>query len=585
MTMTQNVDGHRQDESKKEIASPLPQRVLQPTAEELAPDGGWGWMVAAGTAISYIVCLCPTSSLGLVYGDFLETTGSDGSALTLMNAMFMFSFSFAGLFCNELLKRHNIRHVAVCGAMIFSIANLATIFIPNVPYLAACFFIQGMGVGMVLSIINTSMNAYFVKRRALVMTAQQVVVGFGAIFYPSLIEYFLRTYGFRGCLTLLAGLSFHAILGMFTISPVENHFKKPKIIRHKPGGNVGHVTNFKSSGNNDILMEGKKIIPIERKYLDDEQGWEKNKSVPSLKVELENEKPLLIDRLKAPHRSEDHVDSDYDIENGCHFRKSKGSTLDMLSNQIPMITATSVSSMPGIGAFGDVGHSIADMTKKNESTEKKTILSILGNFFEVSLLHDHSFVNICTGMSFIFVSDLTFGSFVPIIMANGGYNKQETALALTAAAIAELVSRVALVVFAMFFKVKARNLVLGATYALLCGRLAFLYCTSLIDIVVVMSFSGLARSWFLVPQPLVLAEHFCIEKFSAAYGLFSVINGCLTIFISPATGFVKDWTGSYVIAQYMLIGVMLLGIIPWTIELLAHKYVLKQQKAGIATGN
>lgn len=47
---------------------------------------------------------------------------------------------------------------------------------------------------------------------------------------------------------------------------------------------------------------------------------------------------------------------------------------------------------------------------------------------------------------------------------------------------------------------------------------------------------GLARSWLLVPQPLVIIEDISIEKFASAYGIAGIISGLVTIVCGAFVG-------------------------------------------------
>lgn len=128
------MDGKEREEDEDEI-----------TLEDLAPDGGWGWMVAIAMILIFITTFGPTSSFGIIFGDLLEETGQAGTAMTLFNSVFMVSFSIAGLMTNTLLKRYSMRPVGVVGAMLFSFPNVCLAFVRNVYEMAFINFLQGLG--------------------------------------------------------------------------------------------------------------------------------------------------------------------------------------------------------------------------------------------------------------------------------------------------------------------------------------------------------------------------------------------------------------------------------------------------------
>lgn len=47
---------------------------------------------------------------------------------------------------------------------------------------------------------------------------------------------------------------------------------------------------------------------------------------------------------------------------------------------------------------------------------------------------------------------------------------------------------------------------------------------------------GMVRSWLMVPQPLVVVENLNVDKFAAAYGVFAIISGAISIVFGPVVG-------------------------------------------------
>jgi hypothetical protein len=47
---------------------------------------------------------------------------------------------------------------------------------------------------------------------------------------------------------------------------------------------------------------------------------------------------------------------------------------------------------------------------------------------------------------------------------------------------------------------------------------------------------GAARSWLLVPQPLVVVENVSVDQFAAAYGVYAIVSGIISVFFGPFAG-------------------------------------------------
>lgn len=50
---------------------------------------------------------------------------------------------------------------------------------------------------------------------------------------------------------------------------------------------------------------------------------------------------------------------------------------------------------------------------------------------------------------------------------------------------------------------------------------------------------GMVRSWLMVPQVLVVVENLSVDKFAAAYGVFAIISGVISIVCAPIVGKIK----------------------------------------------
>lgn len=47
---------------------------------------------------------------------------------------------------------------------------------------------------------------------------------------------------------------------------------------------------------------------------------------------------------------------------------------------------------------------------------------------------------------------------------------------------------------------------------------------------------GAVRSWLLVPQPLVVVENMSVDQFAAAYGVFAIVSGVISVMFGPFAG-------------------------------------------------
>ncbi|XP_076762882.1 uncharacterized protein LOC143430461 [Xylocopa sonorina] len=580
-TMGPTVDVFNEDEKKLQNHA-LSQKIDDDeedeiTLEDLAPDGGWGWMVAFAMIVVFITAFGPSTSFTIIFGDFLEATGQAGVAMTLFNSVFMISFSTAGLMTNKLLKKYSMRPVGLFGAVIFSLSNVCQAFVTNVYEMAFLNFLQGLGLGLIVTICNTNFNAYFVKRRAPVMCAAQVIVGLGGIAYPIWIERMMKVYGFRGTALMTGAMGLNCIVGMTMMHPVEWHAKKPEEVRAQ-----------RAREKEERMFRG--IVLSDRRYSEVLRAPAKTRwsSLTSLKGESGKQVPLLIETLKSPAK---RVASISELEGRVYNRMKSGSMRELLTKRLSTFSSSSLMNLvTGIGSLGDVKQHHPERIKERVEKEADVISSeedgigkgqleeLFRELLEVSLLKNWGFLNMCLGISFVLSSDFTFSSLVPLMMVNNGYAKSQAALAITISATAELVSKILLTIFTLVVKIKPKYLFFVAMICMAFAKVGYLmYNDTLTGTFVMIAVIGMVKSWLWVPQPLVVIEDISIDKYASAYGIYGAISGIISILFGPIVGFLKDWTNSFVVCQLALLLMNVLFVIPWAIQFLSVD-LLKRRK-------
>lgn len=126
----------------------------------------------------------------------------------------------------------SLRTAGFIGATIFFFGSFSTIFISNIGQLSFTFgILQGVGFGIIVPILYSTVNFYFVKKRISIMSACKATQGLILMWYPQFIKKIIVQYGFRGTLLLISGVSLHMIPGVATmITPDKKQRKKPPSI-------------------------------------------------------------------------------------------------------------------------------------------------------------------------------------------------------------------------------------------------------------------------------------------------------------------------------------------------------------------
>ncbi|XP_011639060.1 monocarboxylate transporter 9 isoform X1 [Pogonomyrmex barbatus] len=561
--------------------------------EDLAPDGGWGWIIVLAMILTFFTTIGPSSSFSIIFAEFLEASGQAGMASSLFNSLFMITYSLASLLTDTLLKRHTPRLIGVVGAIFFALPNVALAFVRNIYDVAFICFLQGFGFGFIITISNTVFNSYFVKKRPKVMSASQIVIGLGSIVYPMLCGWLLTEYGFRGTAAIVGGISLHSIVGMSLMHPVEWHAKKPEEVRAERA-HEKKQRMFRAMSNRRSTIA---VIHVSSKT--------KCSSLLSLKEE--NEMPLLIENSKL---STQRVASVSAIENGirgslARIRAISASNLVNLANRTICILNDTREILEKRNKEWQISREIKEEQEKQDkeiqekeekqdkeiqerdekhdqeihekeekqdaegqSVEKKIkFKTILKELVDMSLVKNLCFLNLCFGVSFVCTSDFGFSSLLPLIMTDAGYTKSEAAISMTVSGIAEWTSKILLTIFTLVVNVKQKYIFFTATIFMEFARIGFLkYSNTIMSAYIMIAIVGAVRSWLLVPQPLVIIEEQDIKKFASAYGIYSVISSLVTIIFGAIIGLIKDWTGSYEMYQISLLVLNSAFILPWILQ-------------------
>ncbi|XP_072937692.1 monocarboxylate transporter 6-like [Epargyreus clarus] len=184
----------------------------------------WGYVVCFGTIITFIAGIGHVNSFGLIYNDFIIDTQSTAKSLTTAYGVFAIMLAIGGLILNVISKKHSLRMGGFIGATMLSIGSLLTVTISNTNQLPFTFgALQGIGFGMMVPVCYSTLNHYFVRKRTLVMSLCKAIQGIVLMWYPQFIKLIMFSYGFRGTLLILTGISLHAFPGMASMTPRVKH--------------------------------------------------------------------------------------------------------------------------------------------------------------------------------------------------------------------------------------------------------------------------------------------------------------------------------------------------------------------------
>ncbi|GBP79711.1 Monocarboxylate transporter 9 [Eumeta japonica] len=500
------------------------QKPVQNRVKLVPPDGGWGWFILIGTALSNIFNQSMLSLFSLLYGGALEEMGHQTKGAALVLSTMLFVTNFGGPIAAVLIKMTSTRFVAVSGACSCTLGIFLSGFSTNIWHLVFSYgFLLGLGLGFIQNSSFVAINSYFTSRKSRAVGLANVGTGVGQTLMPHVVGYLLNTYCFRGACLILAGLSLHGIAGTMLIQPVERHMKK--IVEVVPVDEKLALLN----GNNDADVKTKTAKEVTISHT-------RRATEPA----VGNQKA----DLPKSYSYKELMEKDGDAE-----KDSK-----VITN-------------------GDSG------TNSNAQNQKPGIFKKLYILFDFSLLTSPRFLNIIIGTALSVTSIQNFSMLFPLFLKNFVVvEMEEIATCMSVIAGADIVGRLVLPVFQDKFKIKARWMLIMTCIWLIVARQILAYQKSLMAIIVMSALYGFGRSMIIVARNIAISENCKMEQVPAAVGLGMLAMG---IIVPPAgffLGWIRDYTQSYIICITAQNALLVILLIFWIPDMLYLHYEERKQK-------
>ncbi|KAJ8316159.1 hypothetical protein KUTeg_006173 [Tegillarca granosa] len=180
---------------------------------DIAPDGGWGWMVCFGAFMINFIVDGTMMSFGVILLELLKCYGESKARTAWVGSTLFGTSMIMGPFVGFLLERYSCRQVSIAGSLISVFGFISSMFAPNIAILILTYGVIG-GIGFcmmfITSVIATSL--YFTKKRALANGIAMSGGGMGIFVYGYLCNFLLSIYNWQNTLLILSGLLLNCIV-------------------------------------------------------------------------------------------------------------------------------------------------------------------------------------------------------------------------------------------------------------------------------------------------------------------------------------------------------------------------------------
>jgi len=207
------VDGKLHENSEADIVS---------NHAASAPDGGWGWVVLAGSFVSFFIADGWSYSFGVLFPSIVEYfSESRGTTALVGTLLYAIPMIISPLAC-ALVTTYGCRPVAVGGGILTGVSLAVACLARSISDLCIIVGILS-AIGLALVYISSLfiVTIYFDRRRGLATGLAVTGSGVGALVFPPLIEWLNETYAWRGCLLITGGICLHIVAAGMLYRPLS----------------------------------------------------------------------------------------------------------------------------------------------------------------------------------------------------------------------------------------------------------------------------------------------------------------------------------------------------------------------------
>ncbi|KAJ8918751.1 hypothetical protein NQ315_015071 [Exocentrus adspersus] len=595
-TVKQSVeDGAKVKRNKSVVLLEAKKDVRKAKWKLVPPDGGWGWLVLFGATLVNILVPGTIKSFGVLFVEFLEAFQSSYAEGMWIPALCYFLYSSLGPVSSILSVKYSYRTVTVIGG-IFAVAGMILSFWANSVYYLYFTYgvLVGCGAGLSFPPTVYIVCSYFVRLRGVANGICISGSAFGSILIPPLLRLLLVTYGYRGAVLIMGGITLNVFVAALFYDKVELHMKREKTEQEQEEAGAleakfvvsheGSMPSLQHIPHNDSFLE----------HLENSEG-SFNRSVSSAtvqnlksqhrerKISMPTGKNEVI-KAKAGHGSKYNMSSNSTLY-AVPEKQNGNNAMDIYSQgRLPTSRkrtgiprrSTSTSSFqyvstPYHGSTLNLQPEIfassfslrsAKSSRSAENVANKTKL------FDISLLKDPIYLIILISNATNAISYTNFLILLPSFAQTLDFNKDQGALLLSIVSALDLVGRIGgsalsdLTEFPKCFYFVGGLFMSGVTLSLipLFGEFWVIatFC----------SLFGLASGTYVGITAIVMADMLGEERLQSTYGMGLFVNGIIQLIGPPLCGIWYEMTKSCVslfifLGIILVVGSMLWGFIPF----------------------
>ncbi|XP_052061338.1 monocarboxylate transporter 12-like isoform X1 [Mytilus californianus] len=517
---------------------------------DLAPDGGWGWIVCIGTFFANFIADGTMFSSGVQMMAFLKYFGETKAATAWVSSSQLGLSMMMGPVVSFLIVKYSVRTVAIAGGVIAFLGTVAGAFSPNLTILIFTYgVICGIGICFFFLSSIVAVGLYFTRKRAIATGIAMSGSGLGVIVYPYLTQLLLDMYDWRNTLLIIAALCLNAVVCGALFRPLTRR-------------NIDSST-CKCLEENSVSDSDERRSMLSLRYKN-EESVSTNKvynSTSGIGGEL---KSFLDTNLnenfdKRQFFSEQHLSS---IKT-TNVRKTEYHFLLSPRLRSDVFYSGSINFLPSYDSKLKFENGLEDDNKKAKEKNDSLFLSCIQMFRQLRF----TLLLCCMVM---WTSQSITMTYIPDMVVSKGIPRYHAAMLISIIGVTNTVVRILAGFTVDFFHVRSIHLYLGALCLGAITNIALPWCDSFPLLATCAVGFGICMGTVVCLRTILIADILGIDQLTVAFGIIAFFQGLTFIVDPPLAGFIYDMTGSYIYPFLMTGCFYIIGVIMCAILLFIH---------------
>ncbi|KAM8836843.1 monocarboxylate transporter 7-like isoform 2-T7 [Spinachia spinachia] len=220
-------------------------RFLGPNVYSEAPDGGWGWAVAAAFFLVEAFTYGTIKIFGIFLRDLMKEFGETNRRVSWVVSICVFVMTVSGPLSAVMTNRFGFQLVVMTGGLLIATGNIATSFTSSINQMYITYgVIAGLGYCLTFLPTVTILSQYFTRRRSLVIAVASTGESLSMFALAPAFSALKDLVGWRRTMAVIGGLQTIVVLCGALLRPIV-------IIR--PGSARGSQTDGLSSKQKEDL--------------------------------------------------------------------------------------------------------------------------------------------------------------------------------------------------------------------------------------------------------------------------------------------------------------------------------------------